>query len=110
MLDQPQSGAPDLLLRALRSPEADERIRALHQICPCSARWAVYERYMDEARILRKDPDPRVRRVALHLDKDAGEIEAMLMKLDIAEERGIRFGDRTFTDHWRRRQALYRQR
>src|SRR5215831_20560296 len=69
---QPEEADPEL--QALRSPNASTRIQALHRICPCRAPWATYERYMDEARLLRKDPNQSVRKVALHLDEDAGGI------------------------------------
>lgn len=102
-----QLGVADSLLEALRSPDADARIHALHSICPCRASVAVYERYMDEVKLLHKDPNPRVRKVALHLDEDAGHVEMMLARLDLAEERGARFGDSTFTAHWRRQRKRH---
>ena len=97
------------MLEALRSPDDDTRIRALHRLCPCGGSFAVYERYMDEVRRLRKDPSPRVRAVANHVHEDAGHIEMMLARLDLAEDRGTRFGDRTFTGSWRRRRACERK-
>ncbi len=57
---------------------------------------------MDEIRRLRKHPSPRIRKVAIHVEEDAGHIEMVLARLDLAEERGVRFGDRNFTDNWRR--------
>lgn len=105
MPDHSRLEAPDGLLEALRSADVDTRIRALHRVCPCGGSFAVYERYMDEVRRLRKDPSPRVRKVAVHVEEDAGHIEMMLARLDVAEEHGVRFGDRTFTGNWRSRRA-----
>lgn len=102
MPDHRKAEVADSLLQALRSPYEHTRIEALHSVCPCRTSFAVYERYMDEVRGLRKDPSPRVRRVAAHVEEDAGHIERMLAKLDLAEERGVRFGDRHFTGLWRR--------
>jgi len=102
VLDHHKPEAADSLLQALRSPHENTRLEALHRVCPCRTSFAVYERYMDEVRRLRKDPSPRVRKVAGHVEEDAGHIELMLAKLDLAEELGVRFGDRNFTGHWRR--------
>jgi hypothetical protein len=79
------------------------RIRALHRACPCAAPFAVYERYMDEVRRLKKDPSRAVRRVAVHVEQDAGGVERIEARLDRAEEIGARFADRDFCQHWRRR-------
>lgn len=96
---------PDPLLAALRSPDEATRIRALHRLCPCGASFAVYERYMDEVQRLKKDPSPAVRRVAVHVEHDAGQIERVEARLDRAEELGVRFADANFLRNWRRRQT-----
>ena len=53
------TNAADRMLAALRSPDEETRIRALHRVCPCAGGFSVYERYMDEVRRLKKDPSPR---------------------------------------------------
>ena len=95
----------DPLLAALRSPNEETRIRALHRVCPCGSSFAVYERYMDEVRRLKKDPSPAVRRVAIHVEHDADLVEGMEAKLDRAEELGVRFADADFLRNWRGRRA-----
>lgn len=94
------TNAADRMLAALRSPDEETRIRALHRVCPCAGGFSVYERYMDEVRRLKKDPSLAVRRVALHVERDASEIEAIEAKFDRAEDLGVRFGDSNHTRNW----------
>jgi len=93
----------DPLLAALRSPDEETRIRALHRVCPCGVSFAVYERYMDEVGRLKKDSSPAVRRVAIHVERDADVVEGMEARLDRAEELGVRFADTNFVRNWRAR-------
>ena len=96
----------DPLLAELRSAEEETRIRALHRVCPCGASFAVYERYMDEVERLKKDPSAAVRRVAIQVEHDAGQVEEVEARLDRAEELGVRFADANFLRNWRRRRAM----
>jgi hypothetical protein len=56
--------------------ESDDEIlvvSALHAACPCRGPARRYEEYMDLLHRFQKDPRPRVRKVALHLEYDAFE-------------------------------------
>ena len=104
---QPQ---PDLaaVLSGLRSPDEQARVKALHAVCPCAAGYQLYEQLRVEVRRLQKDPSPRVRAVALHVEEDAGRIEEIEATLDQASERaeqGERLSDRDWLAGWERRQA-----
>ena len=83
--------APDLegVLAQLRADEEDDRVRALHRVCPYAAGFLVYERFSDEVRRLQKDPSARVRAAALHVEQDACLIELLAANLDRAEEQGL---------------------
>lgn len=72
-------------LADLGSGDPVRQIRALHAACPCSGSSELYERYMPQLHELRKDPRPKVRRIALHLDEDALEV------LAVADERASGF-------------------
>jgi hypothetical protein len=96
------------VLGGLRSPDEQARVQALHAICPCSAGYQLYEQLRGEVRRLQKDPSPRVRGVALHVEEDAGRIEEIEATLDKASERaeqGERPGDRGWLAAWERRRA-----
>ncbi len=82
--------APDLeaVLAQLRSADEDARVKALHRVCPCAAGFLVYERLRGEVRRLQKDPSPRVRAAALHVEQDACLIEELESGLDRAAEHG----------------------
>lgn len=59
-------------------------------------------------RRLQKDPSPRVRAVALHVEQDAGRLEEIEATLDRASERtehGECSGDRDWLAGWERRRA-----
>jgi hypothetical protein len=107
-MSQPELDVPDPLLAALRSPDEETRIRALHRVCPCGAPFALYERYRDEVCRLKKDPSQAVRLVAIHVEHDAGGVEAVEARPDRAEELGIRFGDANHTRNWRQAQGRRR--
>jgi hypothetical protein len=101
---------PDLaaVLAGLRSSDEQARIRALHSVCPCSAGFQLYEQLRDEVRQLQRDPGPRVRATALHVEQDAGRIEEIEATLDRASERiedGERPGDPDWLAQWQRRRA-----
>ena len=96
---------PDSLLDRLRSADADIRVKALHAVCPCGAGFGLYERLRGEVKRLQKDPDSRVREMALHVERDACEIEAVAAGLERAAERGWRYSDADWVRTHRRRQA-----
>ena len=96
---------PDDVLARLRSADADTRLRALHAVCPCGAGFVLYERLRGEVKRLQKDPDSRVREMALHVERDACEIEAVEAGLDRAAEQGWRYSDADWVKTHRRRQA-----
>lgn len=83
-------------------------MKALHAVCPCAAGFQLYERLRGEVRQLQKDPSPRVRAVALHVEQDAGRIEKIEATLDQATERieqGEHVGDRDWLDAWEKRRS-----
>jgi hypothetical protein len=96
---------PDGALARLRSADADTRLRALHAVCPRGAGFVLYERLRGEVKRLQKDPDPRVQQKALHVERDACEIEAVEAGLDRAAEQGWRYTDADWVKAHRRRQA-----
>jgi hypothetical protein len=96
---------PDDVLARLCSADADTRVRALHAVCPCGAGFVLYERLRGEVKRLQKDPDPRVREMALHVERDACEIEAVEERLDRAAEQGWRYSDADWVRTHRLRQA-----
>ncbi len=101
---------PDLtaVLGGLRLPDEQARVKALHAVCPCAAGFRLYERLRGEVRRLQKDPSPRVRAIALHVEQDAGPLEEIEASLDRASERtghGERSGDRDWLAGWERRRA-----
>ena len=96
---------PDDVLARLRSADADIRVRALHTVCPCGAGFVLYERLRGEVKALQMDPDPRVREMALHVERDACEIEAVEEGLDRAAEQGWRYSDADWVRTHRLRQA-----
>jgi hypothetical protein len=96
---------PDVLLAQLRSPDEETRVTALHRVCPCAAGFRVYERFRCEVKRLQKDPSPRVRAAALHVEEDACLIEQLEANLDRAGEQGWRYSDADWVRAHRRRQA-----
>ena len=98
------AGPVDVLAR-LRSADPEVRVKALHSICPCATGFPLYERFRGEVKLLQKDPDPRVRAAALHVEHDACEIETIEAGLDRAEEQGWRHSDPGWVARHRRRQA-----
>ena len=96
---------PDDVLARLRSAGAATRVKALHAVCPCGAGFVLFERLRGEIKRLQKDPDPRVREMALHVERDACEIEAVEAGLDRAAEQGWRYSDADWVSTHRRRQA-----
>ena len=79
-----------MLLTQLRDPDDEVRVKALHRVCPCGAGFRVYERFRGEVKRLQKDPSPRVRAAALHVEQDACLIEELDANLDRAAEQGWR--------------------
>jgi hypothetical protein len=101
----------DAVLAGLQSPDEQARITTLHAVCPCAAGFQLYEQLRGEVMQLQKDPSPRVRATALHVEQDAGrieEIEAILNRASERAEQGERSGDRDWLAAWeRRRQTRY---
>ena len=96
---------PDVLLAQLRSAGEEERVKALHRVCPCASGFLVYEQFRGEVKRLQKDRSPRVRAAALHVEQDACVIEELDARLDQAAEQGWRYGDADWMRSHRRRQA-----
>ena len=96
---------PGTVLAQLHSADPRARVKALHSICPCAAGFPLYERFRSEVKRLQKDPDPDVRAAALHVERDACEIETIEAGLDRAQEQGWRYGDADWVRKHRRRQA-----
>lgn len=96
---------PAALLERLHSPDEEARIRALHEVCPCKAGFEPYEQFRGVVRRLQKDPSPRVRAVALHVEQDACRMEEKAATVERAEEQGWRYGDANCLDNYRRRSA-----
>src|SRR5215472_1872890 len=96
---------PGAVLARLRSADPLVQVGALHRICPCAAGFPLYERFRREVKRLQKDPDPRVRAAALHVEHDACEIETIEAGLERASERGWRCGDNDWVSRKRQRQA-----
>ena len=65
------------LIDAYASPDPAVRSRALRSSCPCHVPWDVYEQLRKPALKLRRDPDPDVRALALHLEEDGRGLERM---------------------------------
>jgi hypothetical protein len=63
------------------------------------------ERFRGEVKRLQKDPDPRVRAAALHVEHDACEIETIEAGLDRADEQGWRYSDADWVARHRQRQS-----
>lgn len=72
----------DPILVGLHSEGPEARIRALRAVCPCRAGFQRYQRYMDEAHRLQKDPVPAVREAALHIQVDAIGLECIERRRD----------------------------
>jgi hypothetical protein len=53
----------------------------------------LYERFRDDVRQLQKDPSPEVRSMALHVERDASEIELIQSRMEQAVEQGWRYSD-----------------
>ena len=74
------------LLLDLHSPDAEVRAAALRRICPCHLAWEIFEPLRKAAKRLQKDPDPTVRMLALHIERDAEEIATLEAMRDLLEE------------------------
>ena len=94
---------PAAVLARLRSPDPRARVKALHSICPCDAGFPLYERFRTEVKRLQKDPDPAVRAAALHVERDACEIEIITAGLDRADEQGWHYSDNDWVTKFRQR-------
>ena len=65
------------LIESYGSSDPAVRAKALRSSCPCHVPWDVYERLRKPALRLRRDPDPDVSALALHLEEDARGLERM---------------------------------
>jgi hypothetical protein len=101
----PPAPDPDVLLAQLRSADEEERVKALHRVCPCAAGFLVYEQFRGEVKRLQKDSSLRVRAAALHVEQDACLIEELDARLDLAAEQGWSYSDADWMRSHRRRQA-----
>lgn len=72
-------------LQELESDDEGRVVSALHAACPCTGDSELYETFMVLLARFKKDPRPRVRRTALHLERDA------LEQLAIEDERANGF-------------------
>jgi hypothetical protein len=104
--DRPRR-APDpaALLARLRSPDEQTRIKALHGVCPCASGFQAYERLRGEVKRLQKDPSPRVRAIALHVEQDACRIEKIAAELETADTQGRSPRDQNWASGQRQRLA-----
>lgn len=68
---------PDLdrLRRELQSIDDEARASALRSLCPCRASWEAFEQLLPLVERLKKDPNPEVRSVAMHVLEDAYEMQ-----------------------------------
>lgn len=55
---------------------------------------------MDLVRGFRKDPSPAVRKIAKHIEDEAGEIEAKERWVDHVADNGLPHGDRDHVRAW----------
>ncbi len=55
----------------LESDDEARVISALHEACPCTGSAELYEKFLPVLNRFKKDPRPKVRKVALHLEVDA---------------------------------------
>jgi len=83
----------DEVRSGLESQDDEARLRALRQCCPCRSGYSVYEVFRSEVRRLSKDPHPEIRKLALHIEQEACEIESKVDRLEFAAEQGFSAGD-----------------
>jgi hypothetical protein len=96
---------PAALLAKLRSPDEQTRIKALHAVCPCASGFQAYEHLRCEVKRLQKDPSPRVRAMALHVEQDACRIERIAAELETADTQGRSPRDQNWASGQRQRLA-----
>ncbi len=95
----------DRLRSDLDSPDDQLRLRALRQCCPCRSGYSVYETFRSDVRRLRKDPHPEIRKLALHIEQEACDIESKVNRLEDATEQGFPAGDPGWLKDQQRRHA-----
>jgi hypothetical protein len=95
----------DTVRSGLESPDDQVRLGSLRQCCPCRSGYSVYEAFRSEVWRLRKDPHPEIRRLALHIEHEAGEIESKVNRLELAAEQGFPAGDAGWLKDQERRYA-----
>ena len=86
----------DEWLNDLGSPDAERRINALHRACPCHGPATEYEEFMPLIAKMKKDSSPAVRKVALHVERDA------LDQLLVADLRSVGYERNRAGGHGRR--------
>ncbi len=64
------------VLGDIHSDDDAVRARAVRSLCPCRSGWGAFEQHLPMIEALKKDPSPLVRKEALHLFEDAGEMQS----------------------------------
>jgi hypothetical protein len=73
--------------------------------CTCASGFQAYERLRGEVKRLQKDPSPRVRAIALHVEQDACRIEKIAAELETADTQGRSPRDQNWASGQRQRLA-----
>ena len=70
--------APDAetIAEGLRSDDPKVRARAVSAVCPCRMERTVFERFLLEVRVLRKDPDLQVRKAVEHVLAESFQMQS----------------------------------
>lgn len=55
----------------IQSPDPVVRAAAARLLCPCQHDRLLFENFQAELKVLSKDPDPKVRAIAIHVFEDA---------------------------------------
>jgi hypothetical protein len=61
----------------LQSPDEVVRANAVRQLCPCRVSWEVFDQLRKIAQQMQRDPSPRVRASARHVEEDTREVLAL---------------------------------
>lgn len=64
------------VLADIQSGDEVVRAKAVRSLCPCHSGWGPFEQHLPLIKALCKDPSPLVRKAALHLFEDAGEMQS----------------------------------
>jgi len=60
----------------LECGDGEERARAIRSLCPCRSGWDTFEADLALVRDYFKDPDPMVRKAAMHVFEDAFQMKS----------------------------------